>query len=459
MKKRLVAFSGVALLALAGQAAAQDRAAMNSLVTGVGAKISCSAVFVSGRSLEAAAADSDRLLGALGGGIDYAVDREAASASASREGVSRSAYYRPGLGCTLSVDGQPLPAQADPRDPYEARPVWRVAEPGPDVDAAALTAAMDAAFPTDADVDTRAFVVVHHGRIVAERYAEGFDADMPLLGWSMSKSVIATLIGLLIEDGRLSLDDTLDWPGWPDGDPRGDITVEQLLHMSSGLAFSEDYAGADDATLMLFTQNDMAAYAASKPAAAPPDTVWSYSSGTTLILSRLLIEVLGSPEAVQAYARERLFVPAGMLSAVLEQDGAGTPVGSSYVYASARDWARFGQLYLNGGEIGGRRILSPEWTAWVQQPAPADPTANYGGQFWLNGWRSPDRARRSMADLPPDAFSAIGHNGQTVMIIPSLDVVIVRLGWTTGDANFRMSTTAPPVLRALGILPAADTTP
>lgn len=439
----------------AGTAQAQSADLITQVVNGVGAKLACSGVFVSGRSLDAASGDPATLLGPLGQGVEYEVSAESGSVSARRGGVVRTAFHRPGLGCTLSSDGTPPRPQADPRAAGERDLPWTVAAPGDETDATALQAALDAVFPADPGVDTRAFLVIHNGRIVAERYAPGFDADTRLLGWSMGKSVTATLIGLLIEDGRLNLADVVTMPGWAADDPRQAITLEHLLHMSSGLAFTEDYSGADDATLMLFTRPDMAAYAASKPLEHSPGEVFFYSSGTTLILSRLLVETLGSPEAVQAFARERLFVPAGMTGAVMEQDEAGTPVGSSYVYGTARDWARFGQLYLDEGQVAGRRVLPAAWTAYVRRPAPAAAQQNYGAQFWLNGYRDAERTTRVFADLPTDAFYASGANSQSVLVIPSLDVVVVRLGWTTGQARFRLNAVVPPVLRALGVMPTA----
>lgn len=452
MRRLAGGLAAAAMLAASVPAAAQTAEQIDFLVTGVGAKLGCSGVFVSGRTLEAATGDAETLLGPLGGGVDYAVNSEARSIQAARGGITRTAYYRDGLGCTLSIDGSAPAAQADPASDGPAAD-WVMAERG---DAAALSEALDAAFPAAPGVDTRAFIVLHNGQIVAERYAPGFSADTPLLGWSMSKSVVATLIGMLVDDGRLSLDDTFEMPGWAEGDPRRAITLEQLLHMSSGLAFSETYAGADDSTIMLFAQPDMAAYAASRPLEHGPGEAWSYSSGTTLILSRILVETLGGPEATQAFAHERLFGPAGMAGAVMEQDMAGTPVGSSYVYATARDWARFGLLYAQGGEIGGRRVISSTWADYVRQPAPAAADEDYGAQFWLNGWMDGGRSARSFPELPGDTFYASGHNGQTVMIIPSLDVVVVRLGWTTGGARYRLNAVVPPVLRALDLLPATE---
>lgn len=266
----------------------------------------------------------------------------------------------------------------------------------------------------------------------------------------MSKSVTATLVGALVAEGKLDLyapPGVKEWK-WP-GDPRGQITLLELLQMSSGLEFAEPYDPGSDSTAMLFESADMGAYAASKPLAHPPETAWSYSSGTANILSRLAKERSGGTlAAYSAYARSHLFGPAGMTSAVFEPDESGTFVGSSLLYMSARDWARFGLIYLNYGEINGRRIVPESFVQFVRRPAPADPSKSYGGQFWLNGV---DRAGGpEFAHLPRDMFCAEGHNDEFVCIFPSRDAVIVRLGWTTGDAGFDRDRHFGEILRALG---------
>jgi CubicO group peptidase (beta-lactamase class C family) len=205
--------------------------------------------------------------------------------------------------------------------------------------------------------------------------------------------------------------------------------------MSSSLAFSEPYVPGADSTTMLFQTGDMAAFAASKPLAAKPGTVWAYSSGTSNILSRIVLQsVGGTAAAMQTYARTRLFEPAGIYSAIFEPDATGALVGSSYLYATARDWARFGLLYLNNGNANGRQILSPDWVSFVHTPAPADACGGYGAQFWLNGLAK-DGQTRQLPDLPADLYAARGHNQEIVMIVPSRKVVIVRLGWTTDGTN------------------------
>jgi CubicO group peptidase (beta-lactamase class C family) len=227
---------------------------------------------------------------------------------------------------------------------------------------------------------TCALVVVHDGRIVAEHYAPGFDATMPLNGWSMAKTETNALAGLRVQDGKLARTDRDLLPEWRDeGDQRRrEITLDELLHMTSGLAFSEDYETDDgDALQMLFIEGDKSGYAANKPLKHTLDTYWDYSSGTTNIIARVLRQSFADEQEYLRFPRERLFVPIGMHSAVLEPDAAGIFVGSSYLHATARDWARLGLLYLRDGVWQGRRLLPERWVVDSLKPAPHAPDARY----------------------------------------------------------------------------------
>ena len=279
-----------------------------------------------------------------------------------------------------------------------------------------------------------AVVVVYDGRIIAEKYAPGFTKDTPLLGWSMTKSVTNALVGILVRQGELSLKDVALMPGWQnDDDPRRNITLDQLMRMSSGLQFLEQYEDniTSDVNTMLFTKYSASDYAADKPLEADPDTRWSYSSGTTNIIARIAGEAgpLSRSEWLR-FPRKELFDKIGMNSAVIEPDPSGNFVGSSYMYATARDWARFGLLYLNDGIWKNDRIL-PE--GWVQySTTPTDHTAPgkaYGAQFWLN-YPNPNPRWPYLSD---DAFMALGHECQAVVIIPSRKTVVVRLGLYRGS--------------------------
>jgi CubicO group peptidase (beta-lactamase class C family) len=443
--RRIFWMAGLSLLLLLSVAALSPYATLVRTGPGIAAayaaQMLCAGVFVSGRDVEPVLRDDILPANPVLRFAKTAVDRSSGLATASLFGVARrSALYRPGLGCTLvGAGGVPaLLRQADGIQPMSRRArsqIWPTGDAVEPVASDAIAAALDQAFVQSAGVDTRAIVLVHRGRVVAERYAPGFSADSEMLGWSMSKSVTSALIGTLVDSGRLALDAPVPLPVWRQADDgRRDITLRQLLDMTSGLKFDETYEPGDDATQMLYREDDMAAYAARQPIAAVPGTRWSYSSGTANILSGVVREAAGgSLAATYDYARTHLFEPAGMTSAIFEPDTAGTPVGSSYLYMTARDWARFGLIYLNKGVLGWQRLLSADWVAASQRPAvTADgKTLAYARQFWLNS--DGDRADPlRLPHCPADLTMAEGHNGQLLVIVPSVHAVIVRLGWDNG---------------------------
>jgi CubicO group peptidase (beta-lactamase class C family) len=271
---------------------------------------------------------------------------------------------------------------------------------------------------------TLAVLVVQNGRLVAERYGPETTRDTPLLSWSMAKSITHALAGIVVGRGQLDVHRPAAVPEWTDpADPRRAITVDHLLRMTSGLVFVEDYVDdrISDTIAMLFGdgRHDMAAFAASLPLAHPPNTVWNYSSGTTNIICRLLDAASGGLAAVM---NEGLFGPLGMRSARPGFDEAGTFVGSSYVHATARDFARFGLLYLRDGIWEGRRLLPEGWVDYARTPTPESEDLSYGAHWWL--W--PGRG---------GAFYASGYEGQYLVVVPSRDLVVVRLGKT--DATLR----------------------
>jgi len=431
---------------------------------GVSAQLACGGVYVSGRRLDDVVRDDILRLSPLTRFNTYALDDKQKSVTVAVLGLAkRTAVFRPGIGCTLLVDsnaarlraqarGIPIPATAPRPDPWPKGDAVDLEHLPDGVKGAALERAVADAFldeTPDRAIDTRAIVVVYGGRIVAERYAKGFGKDTRLLGWSASKSVTAALVGTLIDAGKLDLyapPPVKEWK-WP-GDPRGQITLVELLDMSSGLEFTEPYDPGSDSTTMLFESADMGAYAAAKPLAHSPGTVWSYSSGTANLLSRLAFQQSGGTlRAYEAYARAHLFDPAGMRSAVFEPDESGNFIGSSFLYMTARDWARFGLLFLDRGTINGVRVLSEKFADFVRRPAPADPHKGYGGQFWLNG--ADAKGARDFPHLPRDTFAAEGHNDEFVAIFPSRNAVIVRLGWTTGTAEFNRDRHFAAILAAL----------
>jgi CubicO group peptidase (beta-lactamase class C family) len=338
--------------------------------------------------------------------------------------VPQTAEWQPGSGSTLSFASAPVPRPPSVRRQSGTRLPRHPATTGPLNDAVARAFSE----PNPRRLRrTRAVLVVQGGSVVAERYAHGFGPDDLFAGWSVAKSVAPALIGILVGEGRLSLEDRELWPGW-ERDTRADITIEDLLRMRSGLRFSEVYGRPwSDVLRMLYREPDMAAYAASLPHIARAGRRWSYSSGTTNILSAIVKRAVGEHD-YPAWPRRMLFDRIGMASALLEADAAGTFVLSSYMLATVDDWARWGLLHARDGVWEGTRILPEGWLHFCRTPTPQSDDGRYGAHWLLKlnadiGGASPAAAR-----LPPDAFFAIGHEGQTLTVVPSLDLVIVRHG-------------------------------
>lgn len=342
------------------------------------------------------------------------------------------AVHRDGFGCVTVPAGSTVAAMTAPSpvsgDKTALWPQGERVEPSQDPDVTSLLA-------DDALVGPgmRAVVVVRDGRIIGERYGDGFSAETPLLGWSMTKTVTAAIIGTLVGEDRLTLDQDGLFEEWG-GDERSTITVADLMAMSSGLAFNEDYGGLTDVTRMLYLEPDMAGFAASMPLASPTGETFSYSSGTTAMLSRVWQDAFADPQAASTYPHEALFTPLGMSSAVLEADASGTFVGSSYLYATAHDWARFGEMLRNDGVWQGDRLLPEGFVDWMREPAPASDGVYARGHMWLRG---PGDAGNETAGLPADTFWLRGHDGQTIAVMPSRGLVILRMGLTPSRLGYQ----------------------
>ena len=328
------------------------------------------------------------------------------------------------------VDEALLPLPAQPADVPWPTEAWPVGAPSP-----ALEAAVEEVFAQpDRYGTTYAVVVVQGGRLLLERYGGELPSftgpgtpvvpTTPLLSWSMAKSVLHAAVGVLVGEGRLHLDDPAPVPAWT-GDDRAEITLDQLLQMRDGLRWAEDYvdAGVSDVIEMLFGSGaaDVAAFAEARPLAHRPGTVFNYSSGTSNIVAAIVGRTLGGGEAVRRFLIERVLHPIGMRSADPRLDPAGTFIGSSYVYATAQDWARFGTLYLRDGGWDGQRILPEGWVDHARRVRSVDPEDGslYGAHWWIEPL---DRARGT--------FQAVGYEGQCTVVCPALDAVLVRLGRT-----------------------------
>lgn len=396
-------------------------------------KVLCSIVFGTGRTIdpqhvEDVSADSYWPLRILRSRVDPVARTVTTSLFGLR---SRTATYRPGLGATLFLSGSNADLPIDPSTSASLTHLQVVRQNRHVRSSLNLHRVVDRAFtePNPKRLRrTRAIVVLHDGEIVAEQYAPGFDAGIRLPGWSMAKSVLNALVGILVGEKRLSLQDAALLPQWQHPDPRAAITLEDLLRMRSGLKFSEVYSDfSSDVIEMLFNQTDTAGYAARQPLRFTPGKTWSYASGTSNILSAIIRRTVGD-RAYFGWPRESLFDPIGMTSATLEPDAAGTFVCSSFMFATARDWARFGQLFLQDGVWDGRRILPVDWVTFSTTPTSPSLSGNFGAHWWLKLGPEIGGGTDAAARIPRDAFFAIGHEAQTLTVIPSQRLVAVRLG-------------------------------
>jgi CubicO group peptidase (beta-lactamase class C family) len=410
--------------------------------SGFAAKNICSGHFLSGMSGQQIIDEALIPASSVLSNTRYSIDETNRWVDANLFGIfKRRAVYSDGTGCTLMQAGQEaLPAKVNKSVSSHLNPELPWPEgSAPVASNRRLQAVVETAF-TEPDTEhkrnTKAVVVIHKGELIAEQYAPGVDASTPLIGWSMTKSVTNMLVGLLVQDGRLTLNQIAPVPPWHKeaGDPRAAITIDQLLRMSSGLVFGEEYRLYSDVTRMLSAEADAAGFAASKPLLAEPDSIWSYSSGTSNILSGIIRRTVGGDlQHYYDFAQQRLFLPLGISSASIETDYSGTFVGSSFMYANARDWARLGQFCLQQGQWHGEQLLPGDWLRYSTTPTPTNAKNNYGAHFWLNADPLDKQQQRTWPSLPADTFSMNGFQGQRVVIVPSMDLVVVRLGFSGGE--------------------------
>jgi CubicO group peptidase (beta-lactamase class C family) len=440
----------VVLMALAAMWIWIAPPAMLRVATGYAAKMVCSYTFLAGRDAQLSMQEDVREQGhPIMRSVGVQADAQERTVTARVLGFAATsvAVARAGTGCALAIDEDVNQAKTHAAVVPAATAQSKLNELWPQGDSVALLAPVQNLLEDTAltGPGMRAVVVIKDGRIVAETYGKGFDTRTPVLGWSMTKTVTAGLVGTLVRDGKLQLDQSALFPQWKD-DERRNITLAHLMAMSSGLRFNEDYGAVTDITRMLYLERDTAAFAASQPLDHPPGSFFSYSSGTTVLLSRLWQNAVGDRQQALDYPQRALFGPLGMQTAILEADARGTFVGSSYLFASGRDWARYAQLLLQDGVWNGQTILPPGFVKMMHTAAPAS-MAPYGrreygqGQLWLRG--SPSGTPKGQDPdagfaLPSDIYWFSGYDGQAIAVIPSLQLALVRLGITPSKLGFKL---------------------
>ena len=447
-KKLKITLGAVGVLAVASFTSGYTPVYLSNapaVLTGIGAMLTCSARYVSGIEPEQNFKDLTSYSPLLEN-LEITYDDKARRVEADLMGMrSASAQYRDGLGCALEIgDTSPLAAAKVPARAPEPNALWplgnKVLAPH-----TATQTALEAVLTADnaAGLQTRALLVVRGGKIVAETYAEGFDQHSKLLGWSMAKSFNALMLGNMEMRGLIDPTKKPVFAEWAGGE-RADISLENMLHMASGLDLSEVYDPGEAVTAMLFTAHNPAEVGLKADQRDPRGTRFDYSSPTSLLLSKLVYDAAGGTLDKALENLHTNFVrPMGMQDFVMETDPSGVFLGSSFMLASARDWARMGQIMLNGGTLNGHRFVTEDW---VKRALATNDTENkkaYGYQFWLNHGDATPR----WPGLPADAYAALGSREQQVMMFPSQDTIIVRLGWTL-DGKYPISKNFSQILTA-----------
>ena len=406
------------------------------LISGFSAKSVASCHFIDNRSLEVIE-NGDNAIDLVDLAENKILENKKMAEASVYGFKNRKAIYREGLGAVLINDDY------DPTKPYlvpKRKQLVNNTKPFPygngeplkptvtNVDYNKLNKAINRAFePNDkGKKSTRAVIVVYKDQIIAESYAPGFTKNSRLLGWSMTKSITSTLFGILQKQGKINIHQPAPITEWAN-DERKKITIHNLLQMNSGLAWEENYEKISDVTKMLFQENDMTKSQINKPLIGQPNAAWNYSSGTTNLLSGILRKQFKTHQEYLDFWYNALIDKIGMNSMLVEADLEGNYVGSSYAWANARDWAKFGLLYLHNGNWNGEQLFDANWAKYVATPTPTSDN-QYGAQFWLN-------AGGKMPDVPKDVYFADGFQGQRVFIIPSHDMVVVRLGYDNMDMN------------------------
>ena len=400
------------------------------IITGYSAKYLCSAVFVSNRVQEEVEAKD--LHFSFIKFTSNQVDFQDSSVTSSFLWGKSKAIFRKGFGATLlrGVDETELRKIKFPETPElnflpdtTAWPMGNVLPNIPqNINLEQLDRISDKLMNNDGyNGHAFAFMVVHKGIPVVEQYQSAFTAKTRFLSWSMAKSFTNTLVGIAVQQGKLDINQPVDIPEWKE-DERSKITLNNLMQMQSGLTWNEDYGNRSDVTVMLYCESDFAKYTRKRDLAHPVGSKFYYSSGSTNVVSYLLRKSMTNDAEYFRFAKTQLFDKIGMPNAIFEPDPSGTLVGSSYIYATARDYARYGLLHLQDGIFNGERILPEGWIKYSTTPA-TDSDGKYGSFFWLN-------KSKYYASAPEDMFSCNGHDGQQIFMIPSKDLVVVLLGYS-----------------------------
>ena len=400
-----------------------------NIITGFAAKNVCSCTFEADRDLSSIEEGDNDFVP-----VSYAKNKinfDERSVTSSVFGLNpRKAVYKEGIGCILLPEGLEIATSANykPKREFSQSTLPYPYGNGNPKDSAfsnvnyeALQAAVDNAFDKDAEKikRTRAVVVLYKDRLIAEKYAAGFSAETKLLGWSMTKSITNAVLGVLEKQGEISLTQNKLFIEW-ENDDRAKITLNNLMQMNSGLEWVEDYNSISDVTKMLFLAEDMPEIQLHKPLVGEPNNSWNYSSGTSNLLSGFIRNQFKTHQEYLDFWYSGVIDKIGMNTMTIETDLAGNYVGSSYSWATARDWAKFGLLYLNKGNWNGEQLLNESWVNYSAIPTNGS-NGEYGAHFWLN-------AGGKYTNVPKDLFSSNGYQGQHVFIIPSKDIVIVRFG-------------------------------
>ncbi len=395
-----------------------------NIISGFSAKSTSSSVFLANRTLTFTDS-TDNNFSPINIASDELNFNESYATASTLGLLTRKAIYREGLGSVLiTKDFDVNKKQLVPKRsvlnntipyPYGNAPQKDTVISNVNYDK--LNAIVSSIFKKEDE--TRAVLVIYKDQIIAEKYGTGFSSDSRILGWSMTKSILSTVYGIMQYQGKLNVQDKAPVSEWQN-DERKEITLHNLLQMNSGLEWDENYDKISDVTKMLFLEKDMTVMQRKKPLEGKPNESWNYSSGTTNLLSGILRKELGSQQEYLDYWYRELIDKIGMNSMIIETDMAGHYVGSSYAWATARDWGKFGLLYAHKGNWNGTQIFAPEWADYVAQPTPTS-NGTYGAQFWLN-------AEGEMKDVPKNMLYADGYQGQRVYILPDQEIVIVRFG-------------------------------